>query len=159
MFEIIFYYCVVGLVYVSFFGEFIWVNKMLSDFFGYDIEVFLILFIQEIIVFFYFVIDLNLLNKIFCGEIDIYSLEKKYLYKEGYEVWGKFMVLLVRDKQGKLDYFIFVVEDIDNMKKVELELFQVEVLFSEIVLVFFLCIYIWVVLVDLIKLYYVNEGF
>ncbi|AIF98604.1 diguanylate cyclase [Alteromonas australica] len=159
MFETTFHHCAVGLAHVSPSGEFIRVNKTLSDFLGYDIEAFSTLSIQEITAPSHLATDLNLLNKTLCGEIDTYSLEKKYLHKEGHEVWGKLTVSLVRDKQGKPDYFISVVEDIDNMKKVESELFQAEALFSEIVSAFSSRTYIWVASADLTKLHYANEGF
>lgn len=159
MFETTFHHCAVGLAHVSPTGEFIRVNKKLSDFLGYDVDVLSTLSIQELTAPSHLATDLNLLNKTLSGEIDTYSLEKKYLHKEGHEVWGKLTVSLVRDQQGKPDYFISVVEDIDNMKKVESELFQAEALFSEIVSAFSARTCIWVASADLTKLYYANEGF
>lgn len=88
MFETTFHHCAVGLAHVSPSGEFIRVNKTLSDFLGYDIEAFSTLSIQEITAPSHLATDLNLLNKTLCGEIDTYSLEKNTCIKRGTRCGG-----------------------------------------------------------------------
>lgn len=159
MFEATFEQCAVGLAHVSPNGNFIRVNKKLSEFLGYDVNTLATMSYQDITADSHRSQDAELVGKVLRGERDSYSLEKKYLHAKGHEVWGKLTVSLVRDENGEPDYFISVVEDIDSMKKVEQELFQAEALFSEIVSAFSTRTYIWVASPDLSQLYFANEGF
>ena len=45
------------------------------------------------------------------GEIDSYSMEKRYLHKDGHHVWGHLTVSLVRDQSGEPVY-VGVIEDV-----------------------------------------------
>ncbi|NDV89907.1 diguanylate cyclase [Alteromonas sp. 345S023] len=159
MFEATFEHCAVGLAHVSPNGNFIRVNKKLSEFLGYDVNTLTNMSYQDITVDTHLEKDNKLVAKVLSGELDNYSLEKKYHHAAGHEVWGKLTVSLVRDEAGEPDYFISVVEDIDKMKKVEMELFQAEALFSEIVSAFSSRTYIWVAPPDFSRLYFANEGF
>ena len=53
------------------------------------------------------------------GEIDNYSMEKRYYRKDGSIVWVNLTVSLVRKADGSPDYFISVVEDITARKRAE----------------------------------------
>jgi serine phosphatase RsbU (regulator of sigma subunit) len=55
------------------------------------------------------------------GELQTYTMEKRYLRKGGPEVWVNLTVSLVRDASGEPAYFIAVVEDISDRKKTEEE--------------------------------------
>ena len=103
--------------------------------------------------------DITYLNRLLKGEIQDYTLEKQYVRSDGKIVWGKLMVSLVRDKRGNPECFISVVEDIDEKKRLETELIQVEALFSKIVSAFSERTFIWVASSDLSTLKYVNNGF
>ncbi len=56
------------------------------------------------------------------GAGDTYSLEKRYIRKDGGVIWGMVTAALVRDERGKPSYFISVVQDITNRKRAEAEL-------------------------------------
>ena len=114
---------------------------------------------QELTVPDYLNEDLTYLNRLLKGDIQDYTLEKQYVRSDGKLVWGKLMVSLVRDKRGNPECFISVVEDIDEKKRLETELFQAEALFSKIVSAFSDRTFIWVASSDLSKLKYVNNGF
>lgn len=51
------------------------------------------------------------------GEIDTYTMEKRYLRKDGATVWGNLTVSLVREPDGSPKYFIAVVEDVTDRKR------------------------------------------
>ena len=85
------------------------------------------------------------------GDIDDYAIEKL-------TVFGR-SLSLVRDQRGNPDYFISIVEDIDEKKRIQSELFQVDALFSKIVSAFSDRTFIWVATPDLSKLQYVNDGY
>ena len=53
------------------------------------------------------------------GETDTYSLEKRYLRKDGGVVWGALSTAIVRRPTGELEYFVAVVHDITGRKWAE----------------------------------------
>ena len=65
--------------------------------------------------------DLQLVNKMLSRELDHYSLEKRYIKKDGSIVWVNLTVSLVWTADGDPDYFISVVEDITSRKNSEWE--------------------------------------
>src|ERR1700722_3709657 len=58
------------------------------------------------------------------GELPGFTLEKRYLRRDGSPVWVDLSVSLQRDGGGKPDYFIGIVQDISNRKRLEEELRQ-----------------------------------
>lgn len=80
--------------------------------------------------------DLIKLEKLNRGDINTYSVEKRYLHKRGYPVWVKLTVSLQKDTEGKPFYYIVVIEDISERKKYEMQLMESiaekEVLIKEI---------------------------
>lgn len=67
--------------------------------------------------------------KLRAGEIDFYTLEKRYLRKDSSIIWAKLSVSLARRHDGKPDYYVSVVEDIDSLKKAQFELEEQEARF------------------------------
>lgn len=159
MFEKTFHFCPVGLAHVSIDGSFIRVNKKLCDFLGYAEKELTKLTFQELTAPEYLDEDLDYLENLLKGNIDTYSLEKRYIRRDGEYVWAQLTVSLVRDKSNNPDYFISVVEDIDDKKRIQSELFQIDALFSKIVSAFSDRTFIWVATPDLGKMQYVNDGY
>ncbi len=159
MFEKTFHFCPVGLAHVSVDGSFIRVNKRLCDFLGYSDEELTKLTFQELTAPDYLDEDLSYLERLMAGDIDNYAIEKRYVRRDGELVWAKLTVSLVRDQHNNPDYFISIVEDIDEKKRIQAELFQVDALFSKIVSAFSDRTFIWVATPDLTKLQYVNDGY
>ncbi|MFT5643983.1 MAG: diguanylate cyclase (GGDEF)-like protein/PAS domain S-box-containing protein [Janthinobacterium sp.] len=62
-------------------------------------------------------VDLRLLQRMRDGSINRYQVEKRYLRKNGAAIWVSTSVTGVMDANGKLDYLITIVEDIDARKK------------------------------------------
>src|SRR5205814_5482910 len=56
------------------------------------------------------------------GESPGFTLEKRYLRRDGSPVWVDLSVSLQRDEAGEPDYFIGIVQDISNRKRLEEEL-------------------------------------
>ncbi|MDI6529025.1 PAS domain S-box protein [Pseudomonas otitidis] len=63
--------------------------------------------------------DLALLDELLAGQRTSYRLEKRYLRRDGREVWALLAVSLVRDDEGRPQYFIAQIEDIDRRKRAE----------------------------------------
>jgi len=58
-------------------------------------------------------------KQLLTGEIPSYSEEKRYIRKDGSEVWTRVFVNGVWDADNRLEYFIGVVEDITEMVRAE----------------------------------------
>ncbi len=58
------------------------------------------------------------------GELASYTLEKRYLRKDGSPFWGELFVSLQRDAAGKPAYAIAVIQDISERKRLDAELRQ-----------------------------------
>ncbi len=69
--------------------------------------------------------DLREVRRILSGEIDQYSLEKRYIHKSGRLIWGRVSVRLIRDVDGKPLYFSPMLEDITRIKQAK-ELIRVQ---------------------------------
>jgi two-component system sensor histidine kinase/response regulator len=66
----------------------------------------------------------DLEQALLCGESPGFTLEKRYLHRDGSPVWVELSVSLQRDGAGKPDYFIGIVQDISERKRLEGELRQ-----------------------------------
>jgi two-component system sensor histidine kinase/response regulator len=58
------------------------------------------------------------------GEQCSYSLEKRYVRKDGSVIWGQLVVSLQRDAAGQPAYAIAVIQDISDRKRLDAELRQ-----------------------------------
>jgi PAS domain S-box-containing protein len=61
----------------------------------------------------------SVLKKKLAGEADSYCIEKRYIRKDGAIVWANLNVGCVRKRDGAVDYFISVIEDITERKEAE----------------------------------------
>jgi PAS domain S-box-containing protein len=66
--------------------------------------------------------DLDNMQKLLKGEVREFSMEKRYIRKDGSIVWGNLTVSALWAVGQKPDYHIAIVEDITDRKKVEEEL-------------------------------------
>ncbi|KMQ53073.1 PAS/PAC sensor signal transduction histidine kinase [Chitinispirillum alkaliphilum] len=66
-------------------------------------------------------VDLDLIpfRRMAKGELDTYSVEKRFIHKRGHLVWARLTLSLVRDDAGNPDYEVAIIEDISERKKVE----------------------------------------
>jgi PAS domain S-box-containing protein len=75
--------------------------------------------------------DLSQFNRVLAGEIDSYTMDKRYLRKDGREVFVTLSVRCVRHPDGSPDYFVGLVMDITDRKQVEQALRESEEKFSK----------------------------
>src|SRR5262245_41050609 len=66
--------------------------------------------------------NLSVLNKTLVGEADSYSIEKRYVRKDGGVVWASLTVGCLRSADGGVDYLVSVVRDITDRKHAEARL-------------------------------------
>ena len=68
--------------------------------------------------------DLNLYKKLLSGKQDHYQVEKRYVHKDRKVVWGRVNVSLVRNGEGKPQYTIHMVANINEWKRLETQFLQ-----------------------------------
>ncbi|HJV28374.1 MAG TPA: PAS domain S-box protein [Aromatoleum sp.] len=112
----------VGIALVTPQGGWLRTNQKLCDIVGYTQEELAALTFQDITHPDDLTADLGQLQRMLAGEIETYSMEKRYLRKAGGLVWVNLTVALVRRADGRPDYFISVVEDIQRRKEAEIAL-------------------------------------
>ncbi len=71
-------------------------------------------------------IGLPEMKKLIIGEGDIFTVEKRYIRKDGATVWGSVSLRLLRDTNGIPLYFIPVIVDITKRREMEAALRQSE---------------------------------
>jgi PAS domain S-box-containing protein len=116
-FREVFKQAAVGMAQVRLDGSFQDLNHRFCDIVGYSREELQANAFQNITHPDDLAADLACVRKLLTGEINSYSLEKRYLRKDRSVVTVNLTVTLVRDPTGKPDYFISVVEDIEERKR------------------------------------------
>lgn len=109
----------VGLCHVSPYGRFLRVNQKLCDILGYTADHLLSLTFQEITHPDDLDTDLDFVARVLADEIKTYSMEKRYVRRDGSLLWANLTVSLTREPSGAPKYFISVVEDISYRKSAE----------------------------------------
>jgi PAS domain S-box-containing protein len=120
-FRATFEHAAVGAAQVGLDGRWLRVNRRLCEIAGYSEEELLASTFQEITHPDDLEEDLERVRRMLSGELEPYTMEKRYLRRDGSEVWVNLTVSLVRDPSGEPGYFIAVVEDISERKKAEEE--------------------------------------
>jgi PAS domain S-box-containing protein len=109
----------VGIAHVAPDGRWLRMNRKLCEILGYAREELLGRTFQDITFAEDLDPDLAQVRRLLAGHGDSYSMEKRYLRKDGTVVWANLTVALVRRADGQPDYFISVVEDIEERRRAE----------------------------------------
>ena len=112
----------VGIALLETDGRWRQVNDKLCSIIGYSQQELLALTFQDITHPDDLDTDLALATQVLAGEIDHYTLEKRYIRKDKAIVWINLSVSLTRDANGQPQQFISVVEDINARKQAEFSL-------------------------------------
>ncbi|BBR20285.1 MULTISPECIES: PAS domain S-box protein [Enterobacteriaceae] len=110
-------YSAVGMAVVDAYGQWLQVNKALGVFLGYTPDELHHMTFQQVTWPEDLPQDLVQLDRLVRGEIESYSLEKRYRTRQGEAVWALLAVSLVRNNDGTPLYFIQQIEDINDLKK------------------------------------------
>ncbi|THC45065.1 PAS domain S-box protein [Massilia sp. Mn16-1_5] len=109
----------IGIALVSPVGGWVSVNRELSRMLGYAPEELQRLTFQRITHPEDLDLDLDLLAQLRSGELERYTLEKRYIRKDGALVWANLDVSAKRNEAGEIEYFIAVIKDINAQKEAE----------------------------------------
>lgn len=112
-------YSAIGMALVSIEGQWIQVNKSLSKFLGYTADQLRALNFQQITYPEDLHADLRQLDMLIAGDINSYSMEKRYYTSQGEVVWALLAVSVVRDTDKSPLYLIAQIEDINDLKHTE----------------------------------------
>jgi len=63
--------------------------------------------------------DVEQFNRVMAGEIETYSLEKRFIRKNGEILWTNLSVGCVRKDDGSVDYMVALLQDINKRKEAE----------------------------------------
>ena len=112
----------IGMCLVDLKGRLLKVNRHMSDIFGYKKEEFEGMSVNDITHPDFLDVSPNFIKRASNGEVTDGEFLKKYIHKNGHIVWGQVSSSLVRDNDGKPQYFISCVKDITETKRIEQEL-------------------------------------
>ncbi|GAB4502728.1 MAG: hypothetical protein Fur0035_22830 [Anaerolineales bacterium] len=121
-FRLIFEQSSAGVARVAVDGRFIEINRRFCELLGYSREEMLTKSFQDITYPDDLDTDLEQVRRLLAGELESYLLEKRYLRQDRQILWASLSVQLVRDLNGKPDYFISVVQDVTERKLREREI-------------------------------------
>lgn len=109
----------VGIAHVTLAGNWLLVNAKLCEILGYPRDELLRMKVADVTP----PDDLAMLKtttrRLLNGEIESIALDKRYVRKDGQFAWVSVRVSLVRGKDGRADYFISIVEDIEQRRQNE----------------------------------------
>ena len=121
-FRVTFEQAAVGIAHVAPDGRFLRINQKFCDIIGYSREEMLGRTFQDITYPDDLAADVAQFDELLSGKIPTYSLEKRYIRKDGGPVWVDLTVALVRNEAGLPLWFVSVVEDISGRKRMEKQL-------------------------------------
>lgn len=111
----------VGIALVAPDGGWISVNGALCGIVGYSEEELWGLTFQQITHPDDITLDVGLLEELGRGTRTQYQLEKRYMRKDGREVWINLNVAPKRNRLGEIEYYVAVIKDIDAEKRAQRE--------------------------------------
>jgi len=123
-FRLTFEQAAVGIAHVGQDGHWLRVNQKLCDIVGYTRSELLQLTFQDISYPEDLDADMVKVKQILAGEIPTYTIEKRYVKKNGALIWIQLTVALARGTKNEPGYFISIVEDINERKLLEEQLRQ-----------------------------------
>ncbi|MGB4397936.1 MAG: ATP-binding protein [Daejeonella sp.] len=118
-FSNVFNFSAVGMALLSPEGKWMKVNPALSNFLGYSEQEMQNLTFQDITYKDDLDRDLQYVKQMLDGTIASYQMEKRYIKKDGSLWWGLLACTLMKDHDGKPDFFIVQIADLNNSKKLQ----------------------------------------
>lgn len=109
----------VGIVHADLKGKILRVNQRICDITGYTRDELIEATFHDITHPDDLEVDIKHVEQLLAGSIQTFSIEKRYIRKDGSHVWVNLTVSLVCDSSSESKYFIAVVEDITERKQAE----------------------------------------
>lgn len=112
----------VGVAHTGLNGRFLRVNQTLCDLLGYSREELLKKAFADVTHPDHRKDNVASVRRMKQGKAPIYSVDKRYIRKDGSTVWAHVTVTPTRNERGEIEYFTAVVNDISERKRAEEEL-------------------------------------
>lgn len=125
-FQSIFAYAPLGMALVDADGHPVLNNKALRDILGYSEEELQNMAFTDFTHPEDINKDLDLYQQLMAGEIDSYKMEKRYIRKDGQQVWAQLTVSSIKGLNGKPEYAVGMVNDITETRALERQLAQAQ---------------------------------
>ena len=106
-------------------GQVLRSNKAFQDMIGYDEDELIGMTVRDVSFKGDEEISYLYLSKLITGEVDDFTVEKRYISKTGKVIWAKTNVAAVRDGEGAIKYEVALIEDITE-EKARKEAFEVQ---------------------------------
>lgn len=120
-FEATFAYAPVGIAHVGLDGRFLRLNDRFCAITGWSRDELLVHGFQQITHADDLDADLAYVDGLLAGGTDRYTMEKRYLRPDASSVWVNLTVSLVRDTDGRPEFFVSVIEDLSDIKRAQAE--------------------------------------
>ncbi|MDO9105420.1 MAG: PAS domain S-box protein [Methylovulum sp.] len=114
-------------------GEFVRVNRKYCAITGYSLEEMMAMTCTDITEPADLASDLSHIARLKAGELHEFSLEKRYIHKNGQPVWVELTLSPMWEPGAQPDYCIAVVHDITERKRLEEERQETQALFQKII--------------------------
>jgi diguanylate cyclase (GGDEF)-like protein/PAS domain S-box-containing protein len=124
----------IGMALVGLDGHWLEVNQALVDLLGYSVAELRTTTFQAITHPDDLDADLASVNRILDGSIASYTMEKRYIHKQGHILWVLLSVSLVRNAGGEPLYFISQIQDISARKHAEAALSESEARYRSVLM-------------------------
>ena len=111
-----------GMALVGLKGEWLQVNKSLSQITGYPKAELSKLTFADITHPEDLEKDFNLLNQLTTGEVDSYQMEKRYFHKKGHIIWVLLSVSMVKNSKGLPSHYVAQINNITERKQAQFQL-------------------------------------
>ena len=119
LFRAIFEQAAVGIAQLSLSGQFIKVNQKFCDILGYSTAELSTKNYRDITASESHDINRQFIQELWENKTRYFSLEKKYITPNGSTVWGDVTVSMIRSLSGEPEYFLAVVQEISDRKRIE----------------------------------------
>jgi PAS domain S-box-containing protein len=131
-FRVAFTHTSIGMALVSLNGRFLQVNPALCWILGYSDTEFLATSFHHLTHQEDLGPSVAFVNRAIAGEIAHYELEKRYIHKDGRDVWAILNTALVRGISGEPLYFVSQIHDISERRQSQIEIERARVELSHI---------------------------
>lgn len=111
----------IGIMYGGLQGEMRWANRKLYELFGYSEDTLWKLKAREV-THPGDMATVELFERLLVGKIDHYSVEKRFIKRDGSTMWAVVNASMVHSDSGEAKYFVGLIEDVSERKQVEEEL-------------------------------------
>jgi len=118
-----------GIAHLNTNGDFIRVNQELCRLLGYSEPELLSMNFQQLTHPMDLAQDQALVEQVLAGSRQNYSIEKRYLHKEGHIIWARLSVALISETDFSAAFFVSVIQDISAVKLAQMQLAESELRF------------------------------